>query len=222
MQTQREMGRAFSVDEVSDQFWSERPRLPKPGEPHMMSRSESEWAFQRFLQERASPEAKEEAAAAGNPSAEGGGDDNDVVEIKDPSPDRNEEPSQDRTSGNNVSGDANSNNTHRGKTTTNPLAFNAGGENIPIDSEEYQAFLKSKLNLACAAVALSRVLSLPLHSSLSLSAQRLRSEFFAESTDSSIVGYHISEWSTVWIIKLALNVFPCIRYNLRLGSQPPK
>ncbi|PSS19071.1 Light-inducible protein [Actinidia chinensis var. chinensis] len=29
--------------------------------------------------------------------------------------------------------------------------------NVPVDSEEYQAFLKSRLNLACAAVALTRV-----------------------------------------------------------------
>lgn len=29
--------------------------------------------------------------------------------------------------------------------------------NVPVDSEEYQAFLKNKLNLACAAVAMSRV-----------------------------------------------------------------
>jgi len=28
---------------------------------------------------------------------------------------------------------------------------------IPMDSDEYQAFLKSKLNLACAAVAMTRV-----------------------------------------------------------------
>lgn len=29
--------------------------------------------------------------------------------------------------------------------------------NVPVDVEEYQAFLKNKLNLACAAVAMSRV-----------------------------------------------------------------
>jgi hypothetical protein len=28
---------------------------------------------------------------------------------------------------------------------------------IPVESEDYHAFLKSKLNMACAAVALSRV-----------------------------------------------------------------
>jgi hypothetical protein len=31
--------------------------------------------------------------------------------------------------------------------------------NVPVDSEEYRAFLKSKLNLACAAVAMKRVLT---------------------------------------------------------------
>lgn len=29
--------------------------------------------------------------------------------------------------------------------------------NVPVDSDEYRAFLKSKLNLACAAVAMKRV-----------------------------------------------------------------
>ncbi|GJR40680.1 hypothetical protein Tco_1216364 [Tanacetum coccineum] len=32
-----------------------------------------------------------------------------------------------------------------------------GPPNVPVDSEEYQAYLKSRLNLACAAVALTRV-----------------------------------------------------------------
>lgn len=39
----------------------------------------------------------------------------------------------------------------------NPAAAAASPPNIPVDSEEYQAFLKTRLDLACAAVALTRV-----------------------------------------------------------------
>ncbi|CAN0920403.1 Light-inducible protein CPRF2 [Linum grandiflorum] len=44
-------------------------------------------------------------------------------------------------------------NDHREKSSSS--SSNVAAE-IPVDSEEYHAFLKSKLNLACAAVALSR------------------------------------------------------------------
>lgn len=41
--------------------------------------------------------------------------------------------------------------------------------NVPVDSEDYQAYLKSRLDLACAAVALTRVAFTSLYLSLSLS-----------------------------------------------------
>lgn len=159
---EKEMDRVLSVDEISDQFWSSSPpRLLEPGEQSMMNRSESEWAFQCFLQEQVSPKAK--AATSNSSSAGGVGDDSDVVEIKDTSTDRNEGPSQNPTNANNANINGNNNNNASGsKTAAKPPAANAGAENIPIISEEYRAFLKRKLNLACAAVALSRVLSLDL------------------------------------------------------------
>lgn len=43
-------------------------------------------------------------------------------------------------------------------TSSNGGLENKDKNNIPADSEEYQAFLKTKLNLACAAVAMSRVI----------------------------------------------------------------
>ncbi|XP_031396243.1 light-inducible protein CPRF2 [Punica granatum] len=149
------MDRVFSVDEMSDQFWSPPPGLAKPGGPSTMNRSESEWAFQRFLQEQASPKAKPAASNCNSNSSSAGGEENDVVEIKVPRLDRNEGSSQNRTNANNVhvNGNTNNNNVNR---TAHPPVFNAVPENISVDSEEYQAFLKSKLNLACAAVALSR------------------------------------------------------------------
>ncbi|KAG6647269.1 light-inducible protein CPRF2-like isoform X2 [Carya illinoinensis] len=158
------MDRVFSVEEISDQFWSAhlRPphsqsRPPSAGslpleESSRMNRSESEWAFQRFLQLEASSnaETQTETESAVHPNKEV------VVEIGD---------DEDNTkNANNIS---NHNNIIRNKSATSTAStssfgesctapFNAPPPNIPIDSDEYQDFLKSKLNLACAAVALTR------------------------------------------------------------------
>ncbi|KAI4338649.1 hypothetical protein MLD38_023681 [Melastoma candidum] len=133
------MDRVFSVDDISGQFWSPPP--PPPSNHHQadgghsapsslgMNRSESEWAFQRFLLE---------ANAAEGDEVE---EEEDVVEINDP-PCRKDEPG---TRNGDEVGKA-------GK----PEGDLMGNGKVPVDAEEYQAFLKSKLNLACAAVALSR------------------------------------------------------------------
>lgn len=144
------MDRVFSVEELADHFWSSPPPIRQSGtEPPNMNRSSSEWAFQRFLQEAASSSSSSAAAVAAPPVevVVNGENDNDVIEIKDqvqqhlnPNPKKNP-------------------NSHSGDPKTPPL--NAPS-NIPIDSEEYLAFLKSRLNLACAAVALSRVIFLLL------------------------------------------------------------
>ena len=144
------MDRVFSVDEISDQFWS--PPLPsgtgQVDESSRMNRSPSEWAFQRFFQLEAASN-----AASGASSAKNDG----VVEIKDDHDSDNNRTQNAVTTNNNennqnkeVAAKANGN-------TTATTSFNTPPPNIPIDSEEYQAFLKSKLNLACAAVALTRV-----------------------------------------------------------------
>ncbi|GAA0184447.1 basic leucine zipper transcription factor [Lithospermum erythrorhizon] len=86
------MDKVFSVENMSDQFWSSHPTL---------NRSSSEWAFQSFLRE---------AVTA--------------------------------TSAKHV--------------TPDPDPHPGSGPGIPVDSEEYQAFLKNKLDLACKAVALTR------------------------------------------------------------------
>ncbi|KAK0599884.1 hypothetical protein LWI29_009480 [Acer saccharum] len=164
------MDRVFSVDEISDQFWSAPPPPPpstkttttttfqrhqssdSPDEESsskMMNRSESEWAFQRFLQEEA------HVAAVSQQSSSSADSKNDsVVEIK---------------SGSNTTiTTAHYHHHHHHypqklnvkkggvKNDTTAASFSgtaAAPPNIPVDSEEYQAFLKSKLNLACAAVA---------------------------------------------------------------------
>ncbi|XP_041018491.1 light-inducible protein CPRF2-like [Juglans microcarpa x Juglans regia] len=166
------MDRVFSVEEISDQFWS-APLRPPPPPPHSqsrppssgsvsldessrMNRSESEWAFQRFLQLEAASnaetqtETKTETSSAVQPNKDV------VVEIGD-----------DEGNTKNANNISNQNNIIRNKSPTSTAStssfgesctapFNAPPPNIPIDSDEYQDFLKSKLNLACAAVALTR------------------------------------------------------------------
>lgn len=99
------MDRVFSVEDISDQFWS--PPAREESSKLMMNRSDSEWAFQSFLQQASALES--------------------------------EPPSQPVA----VAGDV-----------KNPVEIPA---NVPVDSEDYQAYLKSRLDLACAAVALTRV-----------------------------------------------------------------
>ncbi|XP_030958256.1 light-inducible protein CPRF2-like isoform X1 [Quercus lobata] len=179
------MDRVFSVDEMSDQFWSPPPH-PHPQPPQapsssahsppqtadesskMMNRSASEWAFQRFLQLEVEPSETETTTASSSAPL------NDVVLLDTKTAtDNNNNNSHSHShsnnnNNNNTRSNGNGNNaasttsftsknkSNNGTTSTTP-SFNAGPPlNIPIDSEEYQAFLKSKLNLACAAVALSR------------------------------------------------------------------
>ncbi|KAK6143217.1 hypothetical protein DH2020_023565 [Rehmannia glutinosa] len=133
------MDRVFSVDEIADQFWSPHGppiRLHEDADVDQpsscaaaassskmirMNRSSSEWAFQRFLQEAASPDQNTTTPQS-----------DDVVEIK-------------------------ANHHHYNENQRRQMAAAVGPPpNIPVDSEEYQAFLKSRLDLACAAVALTR------------------------------------------------------------------
>lgn len=136
------MDRMFSVGEISDQYWSSElaaatpsSRPPPPAdEGSKMNRSASEWAFQRFLQEASETSPHSSAADHGE---------GEVIEIKDSSF------NQLQKLNTNHDGVSNCNSTS--------ISSNAVPPNIPIDSEEYQAFLKSKLHLACAAVAMKRV-----------------------------------------------------------------
>lgn len=134
------MDRVFSVEEISEQFWSSPPQKDGNDASSAMNRSSSEWAFQRFLQEAESsspsPKRHQKLHSVGE---------NDVVEIKvkDDLPD--------------LSSSSSSRNHENSKIDASLSAKSNGNNNIPLDAEDYQAFLKSKLNLACAAVALSRV-----------------------------------------------------------------
>lgn len=141
------MDRVFSVGEISDQYWSSQPAadpppsrpLPTADEGSKMNRSASEWAFQCFLQEASETSPHSSAA-----------DHDEVIEIKDPAPNQLQKLNANRDGASNCN--------------SSSISTNAGPPNIPIDSEEYQAFLKSKLHLACAAVAMKRVKFPPLFS----------------------------------------------------------
>ncbi|XP_042036843.1 light-inducible protein CPRF2-like [Salvia splendens] len=126
----REMESVFSVDDISDGFWS--PHAPPvflqdDADAHHptssaaagMNRSPSEWAFQRFLQEATSPD---HSITTSFPT-------DDVVKTK-------------------------ASHHHR-IDNHQPAPAPEAPPNIPIDSQEYQALLKSRLDLACAAVALT-------------------------------------------------------------------
>lgn len=129
------MDRVFSVGEISEQFWSNPPDASSK-----MNRSESEWAFQRFLQE------------AQQPTSSGDSKNDSVVEIKSAHISNNNNNNNNNTDNQNDNVKAGGGGGNVSKAATSALSFD-GTQNL----EDYQAVLKSKLNLACAAVALSRV-----------------------------------------------------------------
>ncbi|KAK7344180.1 hypothetical protein VNO77_13514 [Canavalia gladiata] len=125
-----DMDRVFSVDEISDHFWSPSIPVSAADDSSKMSRSASEWAFQRFLQEASAPSPPSSSSVAPD----------DVVFV--------EIPDQPKPSSKNAAVLPN---------VPVPVPASASASaSVPLDSEEYQAFLKSKLNLACAAVAMTR------------------------------------------------------------------
>ncbi|KAJ6413806.1 hypothetical protein OIU84_006582 [Salix udensis] len=111
-----------------------------------MNRSESEWAFQRFLQEASA--ATFDDTTPSNSSA----DKTDVVHINDNGYSNNNATS--KSCDNNYKGNAMS--LCNGACATAASSSFGAPADIPVESEDYHAILKSKLNMACAAVALSR------------------------------------------------------------------
>jgi len=124
------MDRVFSVGDISDQFWSPPPL---PVEDPKMNRSASEWAFERFLQETTVSTLSDTSSSKSAP-------DSDVVEIKDVQKTNTNYSSQLQSQS-------------PATTSFTPPSSSS----VPIDSDKYHALLKSKLNLACAAVALTGV-----------------------------------------------------------------
>nr|ANF04589.1 putative light inducible protein CPRF2 [Avicennia marina] len=183
------MDRVFSVDEISDQFWSPHPPIrlgeeeaeaeadnssssavPSTVSSKMMRmiRSSSEWAFQQFLQEAGAPDHSTntlQSSATSSPRYPPQNDD--VVEV---------EGSQ-HSSGMG----ANGNQQQPGTASGGPPP------NIPTDSEEYQAYLKSRLELACAAVALTRA----SNGKAQKSAAAVAPDHGSQASNSSQLGSHV-------------------------------
>ncbi|XP_071710409.1 light-inducible protein CPRF2-like [Rutidosis leptorrhynchoides] len=147
------MDRMFSVDDIAGHFWSPSPadvngagdedessssssasKNNNNNKSTMMNRSMSEWAFQRFIQETSSqlPESSSTKDQSNDDPAAA------FVEITD------QDEIKDKKKSTTISA-----------TETSSFA----PPNVPIDSEEYQDYLKSRLDLACAAVALTRASS---------------------------------------------------------------
>lgn len=122
--------RVFSVDGISDHFWT------SPEESSKLNRSASEWSFRRFLQEAASVSDSSISPPPASPSA---------AEIR-----SNAVEIREKQSNQNVG-------VMKEREICSSSAREKSRAAAAADSDEYQAFLKSKLNLACAAVALCRV-----------------------------------------------------------------
>ncbi|XP_073108081.1 light-inducible protein CPRF2 isoform X2 [Elaeis guineensis] len=161
------MERVFSVDEIADSFWAASPPghgLPPPvatdgGPRGAMSRSPSEWYFEKFLEvaeEATVPSTTSPAPPNPNPNPnsnpnlnpspppasvvasnfygggrkdEGRGDDDEVIQIKAPA------------------------------IVPATVALHRGPPSDPpmdVDPEEYAVLLKKRLDMYCAAVAMSR------------------------------------------------------------------
>ncbi|XP_019161601.1 PREDICTED: light-inducible protein CPRF2-like isoform X2 [Ipomoea nil] len=159
------MERVFSVDDIADQFWLQPPiLLSQPAEldlqgssssSSIMNRSSSEWAFQRFLQEASVVDHNSSASAAAAAASSTSISQSEQVprdeflEINQQSlaPNRNSSYRQ------NNSGTAAAA-TNSKSTSAMVTSFGSThASDIPDHSEKYQAFLKSRLDLACAAVA---------------------------------------------------------------------
>nr|GMD01316.1 light-inducible protein CPRF2 [Ipomoea batatas] len=130
----------------------------------MMNRSSSEWAFQRFLQEASvvdhsssplppvSSSAAVAVAAASSTSISQSEQvpPDEFLEIKQ----QNLAPNRNSSFRLHNSGTATAAATNSKSTSTNVTSFGSThASDIPDNSEKYQAFLKSRLDLACAAVA---------------------------------------------------------------------
>ncbi|MED6170154.1 hypothetical protein PIB30_028132 [Stylosanthes scabra] len=143
------MDRVFSVDEIPDHFWSSiTPDHPPPSNSNPnINRSPSEWAFQRFLQEAAPPSPPHQNDAVFFIH------DDDHTLPHPPKPDPNDTVSVPKN-------DAVLTNAPPPPPPTTTTNKTSASSSLGVDSDDYQALLKCKLNLACAAVAMTRAASL--------------------------------------------------------------
>lgn len=135
--------------------------------PKMMNRSSSEWAFQRFLREASAMNESQSTPPRSMPplssSSSSGAvvaSSQDVVGIKQGTRDCKIDSRTDRNKNNGSNHNQSSSSSKDVEAGASSFGVGGGGgppPNVPVDSGDYQAFLKSRLDLACAAFALSRV-----------------------------------------------------------------
>lgn len=128
------MERVFSVEEIPDPFLS---GSEPPSAVGGMNRSASEWYFEKFLEEADAPGAPNPSSNTDGGVAGGGRED----------------------------GGREAGNEGKSKATV-PVAGGPPSDHPPeeVDPAEYAALLKQKLDMYCAAVAMSRVQAGPLFS----------------------------------------------------------
>lgn len=145
----------FSVDDLTESFWPAPAPSPSPGSvpepaPTMangMTRSQSEWAFHRLLKEMSgsdaipttnvierSPPTPVQSEQSLSRLEESVDETADVVEIQKPPQNHRLSPANDQG--------------NRNRAPSSVPVDSAG-----VDPNQYHAILKSKLDLACAAVA---------------------------------------------------------------------
>ena len=142
----------FSVDDLTDSFWPPPPPEPSPSPsaqqnmpPDGMTRSQSEWAFQRLLREMSGSDEGPTTINVRSPppvvhseqSLSTVDETADVVEIQKPPP---PPPQKNPADGDDLG------NRNRAR-SSDPLDSDC------VDPNQYHAILKSKLEMACAAVA---------------------------------------------------------------------
>ncbi|CAL1354595.1 unnamed protein product [Linum trigynum] len=132
------MHSVFSADDFTDPFWQATPPAPA------INRNQSEWDLERFLQEFPSSGSSSASNSTTTvpsqspPATKPGNCNSDVMEIRQQPPQLHP---------------------HAHHPPSQPHQFPQPLDHAPmatIDTEEYRVFLKSQLDLACAAVAMTR------------------------------------------------------------------
>ncbi|CAH9088952.1 unnamed protein product [Cuscuta epithymum] len=165
------MDRVFSVDDIADEFWSPPPPVPlsreselglgsslnssgSPPSYGMMNRCSSDWNFHGFVQEGTVVDQNFPPTLPIGPTAAASSSTSTCHSVQLPSNDFPEINQRSPASGAAAAAKVTETGNKCADTTASLLPIPANG--VPVDPEAHQAFLKTRLDLACAAVALTR------------------------------------------------------------------
>ncbi|XP_010520981.1 PREDICTED: basic leucine zipper 25 [Tarenaya hassleriana] len=158
------MNSLFSVDDLTDSFWeTAAPAAMAEG----ISRSQSEWAFQRLIEEMS---ASGGSSIAGLSSAAENAIDRSVPQIQ-----PEQSVSMPSGAGSDIAADifeTQKLENHRHRWDEQGSRNHVSSSTIGVDPDQYHAILKSKLDLACAAVALRVAMVKPEDSSTTATKQK--------------------------------------------------